>query len=513
MPDLKTLRLILGDQLNPNHQWFTRVDATVCYVMMEMRQETDYATHHIQKIAAFFAAMRHFANYLRQKGHKVIYLALDNPENKQNLADNLKELILKHKFYLFEYQLPDEYRLDLQLKQLTPGLGVAARAFDSDHFLNKRNEVGVFFQGKKRFLMESFYRFMRKKHGILMESNKPVGGKWNYDQKNRNPYTGKVPIPKPLVFSNNVSEICQIISKTGLKTFGQVDPNELIWPVTRSQSLELLDYFVENLLPFFGVYQDAMTRSNWHLFHSRLSFSLNTKMISPREVLDSATQAWQKHPAQISLPQIEGFVRQVLGWREYMRGLYWRLMPELFEMNFLRHQAKLPNFYWTGQTRMNCLKQTISQSLKHAYAHHIQRLMITGNFALLAGIDPARVDEWYLGIYIDAIQWVELPNTRGMSQFADGGVIATKPYVSSARYINRMSDYCASCAYDWKKRCGPGACPFNSLYWDFFARHKSRLAKIPRIGMAYRNLEKMAAGDKQKLMRQARFYLENLEEL
>ena len=513
MPEAKTLRLILGDQLNSNHQWFARPEPNAAYVLMEIRQETDYVTHHIQKIAAFFAAMRHFAERLRSKGHQVLYLPLDDPENRQDLGGNLRELVRKHGFQRFEYQWPDEYRLDRQLLQLIAELGIPAQAFDSKHFLTERHEVGDFFKGKKRFLMESFYRFMRKKHDILMEQGKPVGGKWNYDRKNQNPYDGKAPIPKPLVFSNNVSDIYQMIQKTSLKTLGQIDPQNLIWPISRPQSLKLLDYFVENLLPLFGSYQDAMTQANWHLFHSRLSFSLNTKMISPKEVIDSAVSAWQEHPAQISLPQIEGFVRQILGWREYMRGLYWELMPELFEMNYLSHQGKLPQFYWTGETKINCLKQVVSQSLRHAYAHHIQRLMITGNFALLAGVEPARVDEWYLGIYIDAVQWVELTNTRGMSQFAEGGLIATKPYASSARYIKRMSDYCESCTYDWKKRHGLNACPFNSLYWHFFERHQNRLANNPRIGMAYSTWAKMDAKEKRKTLAQADAYGQNLDQL
>jgi len=321
-----------------------------------------------------------------------------------------------------------------------------------------------FFAGKKHCLMESFYRWMRKRCDILMEKGKPVGGQWNFDRQNRQAYDHRTPIPPPLLFENDVSDIVQAIQNQKVQTIGEIQPTRLIWPTTRAQSLSLMKSFTAQLLPAFGTYQDAMTRRNWHLFHSRLSFAMNTKMLHPLEVIDAAIKAWQKKPNKITISQIEGFVRQILGWREFMRGIYWAFMPDLADLNYFDHQAALPDFYWTGNTRMNCLGAAIGQSLKHAYAHHIQRLMLTGNFALLAGVHPDRVDEWYLGIYIDAIQWVELPNTRAMSQFADGGRVATKPYVSSANYIHSMSDYCEDCQYDWKKRHGQKSCPLNCLY-------------------------------------------------
>ena len=256
-----------------------------------------------------------------------------------------------------------------------------------------------------------------------------------------------------------------------------------------------------------------MTDANWYLFHSRLSFALNSKLLHPLEVIEPAVNAWQKKKSNIEIQQIEGYVRQVLGWREYMRGIYWRLMPEFAEMNYFNHLAPLPGFYWTGETQMRCLRAAVGQSLKHAYAHHIQRLMVTGNFALLAGVHPDAVEEWYLGIYIDAIQWVEMPNTRAMSQFADGGLVATKPYISSAKYINSMSDYCKACAYDWKIRHGNMACPFNSLYWHFFERHRALLSKNPRVGMMYRTWDRMADKERKQVLKQADTYLKKVDKL
>lgn len=509
----KTLRLILGDQLNENHYWFKEVDKNVAYVLMEIRQETDYVTHHIQKVTAFFAAMRSFADRLKGMGHKVIYLRLDDPENRQTIAGNVKKLVDHEKYTHFEYLLPDEHRLDLQLKELVETLQVTWKAVDTEHFLSERQELQKFFAGKKRYLMESFYRWMRKRYDVLMDNGKPFGGQWNYDQKNRQTYDQKVPIPQPLLFDNDVSNIVQTLRKKKVKTIGEIQPANLIWPITRAQSLALLKSFVDDFLPAFGTYQDAMTLSNWHLFHSRLSFAMNTKMLHPLEVIEAAIKAWEENPTEIEIQQIEGFVRQILGWREYMRGIYWALMPDLESMNYFDHKTALPECYWTGNTRMNCLKAAIDQSLKYAYAHHIQRLMITGNFALLAGVHPDAVDQWYLGIYIDAVQWVELPNTRAMSQFADGGQVATKPYVSSARYIRSMSDYCDTCEYIWKQRSGEMACPFNSLYWNFFNRHRKRLQKNPRIAMMYRTWDRMDRKERKRVLDQAAQYLENLDGL
>jgi len=513
MPQPKTLRLILGDQLDELHSWFRTPDKNVTYVMMEIRQETDYVKHHIQKVAAFFAAMRAFSVRLSDLGHRVIYLRLNDRQNLQTIPANLHHLQTTQKYDRLEYLLPDEYRLDEQLKNLAKKLPLDVSAIDTEHFMTERQELKDFFAGQKRYLMESFYRSMRKRYDILMEKDKPCGGQWNYDRKNRQAYDGQVAIPKPLLFKNQVSDICQTMQKMQVQTFGEIEPAELIWPITRAQSLKLLNAFVKSGLPTFGTYQDAMTAESWYLFHSRLSFALNTKMLRPLEVIQAVLKAWEQKKSGIEIQQIEGFVRQILGWREYMRGIYWAMMPDMAAMNFFNHDRALPDYYWTGETRMNCMRLAIGQSLQHAYAHHIQRLMITGNFALLAGVHPAEVDEWYLGIYIDAIQWVELPNTRAMSQFADGGQVATKPYVSSAKYIRSMSDYCETCDYDWKKRHGDMACPFNSLFWDFYSRHRRRLGKNARVAMMYRTWDRMATDEKKRILDQAKVYLKDLNQL
>ena len=284
-------------------------------------------------------------------------------------------------------------------------------------------------------------------------------------------------------------------------------------PITRRQSLALLKHFLNYGLPCFGTYQDAMTVDSWSLFHSRLSFALNAKLLDPLEVIRAALQRWEEERGHISIAQIEGFVRQILGWREYMRGIYWALMPEFESMNFFGHTARLPGWYWSGETRMHCLAQAVGQSLDYAYAHHIQRLMITGNFALLAGVAPDEVNAWYLGVYVDALEWVEMPNTRGMSQFAEGGLIATKPYVSSANYIHKMSDYCSGCFYDHKRRHGGKACPFNSLYWHFLERHRNLLSKNPRMGTMYRVLDKMEKDERRRVLSQGDEYLCSLDGL
>jgi deoxyribodipyrimidine photolyase-related protein len=509
----KTLRLILGDQLNSNHSWFRSVDDSVVYLMMEVRSETDYVQHHIQKIVGIFASMRFFATELQSTKHQVIYLKLNDENNHQSFYKNIEKLISDYKFTHFEYQLPDEYRVDLDLKQLCKSISISSSVVDSEHFFTSRTELGDFFEGKKTFLMESFYRMLRKKHNVLMEGNNPLTGKWNYDSENRKKLPKNHKPTSPLVFKNDVSEIVNQLQKTDVKIIGTIDASNFVWPINRKQSLQLLDFFATHCLELFGSYQDAMAPNEWSLYHARISFSMNVKMISPQEVIERVIAEWNSRSEEIEYNQLEGFVRQIIGWREYMRGIYWNKMPEFADMNFFNNQEKLPDWFWTGKTKMNCLKDSINQSLDFAYAHHIQRLMVTGNFALLAGVHPDEVDAWYLGIYIDAFQWVEITNTRGMSQFADGGIVGTKPYVSSASYIDKMSHYCGSCFYKKSVKVGDKACPFNSLYWNFYDRNEDKLGKNPRIGMMYNVWRKMKPDDKTALLQQADYYLKNINEL
>ena len=513
MASMKTLRLILGDQLNHQHSWFEKTNSDITYMMMEVRQETDYVPHHIQKVTGFFASMRAFAIEMQDKGHKFIYFKLDDPKNKQSIPENVDSLIEKGKFEKFEYQLPDEYRLDEQLSEYCQTLNIEWQAVDSEHFYTSREELASFFEGKKTYLMESFYRHMRKKHDVMMDGKDPVTGQWNYDKDNRKKLPESVKIPDRNSRTNDVSGIVEMIESAGVKTIGSIDAENYRWPITRREALADLDIFCKRFLKNFGNYQDAMTTRTAFSFHSLVSFAMNVKLISPQEVVNTVVNYWHEHSDEVDISSVEGFVRQIIGWREYMRGIYWAKMPEYATLNHLNHSRKLPSWFWNGETKMNCLHHTINQSLDHAYAHHIQRLMITGNFALLAGIDPGEVDEWYLGIYIDAIEWVEITNTRGMSQFADGGIVGTKPYVSSANYIDKMSDYCKACHYSKSKKTGDKACPFNSLYWNFYDQHRDTFDKNPRIGMMYRTWDKMDRDKKAELLQQADYYLKNIDKL
>ncbi len=509
---MKTLRLLLGDQLNYAHSWFEKTDDSVIYCLFEMRQETDYATHHVQKVIGFFLAMRAFAEELRNKGHQVEYLTLDHPDNRQSLPENLLFFIEKYGIQRFEYLLPDEWRLDEQLRQFCEALPYPSQAYDTEHFMASRHELQDFF-GKKNYLMESFYRAMRRKYNVLMDGDQPVTGQWNYDHDNRQKMPKSHVPPTPLVFQRDVTDFLQLLENQGVKTIGRVDANDFGWAVTRAEGLLLLDYFCKELLPHFGDFQDAMTPHHWALYHSRLSFVINMKLVSPLEVVQRAVAEWKRRTAAISISQLEGFVRQIIGWREYMRGIYWAKMPDFAQLNFFENDRPLPAWFWTGQTKMACLRHAIGQSLDHAYAHHIQRLMVTGNFALLAGIQPDEVDAWYLGIYIDAIEWVEITNTRGMSQFADGGIVGTKPYCSSAAYLHKMGHYCKGCFYKKDLRTGERACPFNSLYWHFHDRHREKLERNPRIGMVYRTWDKMSGEARAATLEQAEGYLAGIENL
>ena len=510
---MKILRLLLGDQLNSEHSWFDEVNPNVIYVMAEMRQETDYVKHHIQKVVAFFLSMRNFSEELTKRGHKVIYYKISDANNQHDLEQLILNLVEENKIEQFEYQFPDEYRLDKQLKSICEKLSIPTKAMESEHFYTSRNELADFFKGKKQLLMESFYRMMRKKHDVLMVGDQPLDGKWNFDHNNRNQYKNEVPIPFPLEFHQNVSELIAEIEAQNVNTFGSIDIENFNWPTSRNKSLQLIDYFCEHLLAHFGTYQDSLFSGHKFLFHSRLSFAMNSKMISPKEVVDAVISYYYQNQETIELAQVEGFVRQIIGWREYVRGIYWKEMPNYAQMNALENYNPLPEFFWTGKTKMKCMQHSISQSLSEAYAHHIQRLMVIGNFSLLAQLHPDAVDAWYLGVYIDAIEWVEMPNTRGMSQYADGGIVATKPYVSSGSYINKMSNYCGSCHYNVKEKLGEKACPFNSLYWHFLDEKKQHFANNQRMSMMLALLRKMKPEELAATKEKAISILENINNL
>jgi deoxyribodipyrimidine photolyase-related protein len=534
-----TLRLILGDQLNPLHSWFTAVDDHVIYVLMELRQETDYVLHHAQKIIAIFAGMRDFAAQLKSAGHRVHYITIDDEANLPTITDNLSALISHYQASAFEYQAPDEWRLDVQLadfaKSLSKSSKISAQMVDTEHFFTTRDEVAALFGERKKWLMETFYRQMRVKHNVLIEEGskppKPVGDQWNFDAENRKAWPGLPVAPADIRLLNSKSDrkthdhsaLLATIVKAGVKSFGEPNADKFGWPLNRAEALAQLDTFIDQVLPNFGDFEDAMSSKSWRLFHSLLSFSMNVKMLNPREVVAKAEAAGRLGTAPLAA--VEGFMRQILGWREFVRGFYWAKMQDSAgvnpdasypDNNFFDHQLPLPSWFWTGQTQMRCMAAAVGQSLEQAYAHHIQRLMVIGNFSLLAGLNPKELHHWYLGVYIDAFEWVELPNTVGMSQFADGGLLATKPYTSSAAYIDRMSDYCKGCHYDKKLREDTPtkkACPFNALYWDFHLKHADKLAANPRIGMVYQQLKKMDISKIEALQTQAASLRERLDEL
>ncbi|NVD08534.1 cryptochrome/photolyase family protein [Vibrio sp. JPW-9-11-11] len=511
----QSIRLILGDQLDSNHSWFQQVDDSVLYLIAELPQEASYTRHHVQKVCAFFAAMEQFARQLCEQGHQVVHLTLDETCEFSHLPSLLEHYIARTGASRLEYQRPDEYRLCQQLSQLfIPDCEVVL--VESEHFLLPFAELHDYFSPGKHVMMEHFYRKMRRRFNLLMEQGKPVGGKWNYDANNRNKLKAAdiENLPEPLLFATDVSSIVERIARHRIATIGRAE-NNLIWPVNRNQSLSLLAHFCQVCLPLFGRFQDAMTeqhRAKWSLYHSRLSFSINSKMLHPREVVEAVLSAYANNPT-VDIAQVEGFVRQIIGWREYIRAVYWVNMPNYASLNHLTAKRALPDYFWSGETKMACLHQAIGQSLEYAYAHHIQRLMVTGNFCLISEIDPDQVDSWYLGIYIDAIEWVEMPNTRGMALFADGGIVGTKPYAASGAYINRMSDYCKKCHYQVKTKSGEGACPINSLYWRFMIKHRDRLAANPRIGMIYRTWDKMDSQAQQAVLDTAQHYLDHIEQL
>ena len=515
LESITTIRLILGDQLNLQHSWYDETREDVLYVVAELYEEVHYVKHHVQKICAFFLAMQKFAEALADRGHKVLHLTLDDTQSVRSADQLLTVLADVYSASQVNYQRPDEYRLVTQLRALDLK-GVEITENDTEHFLIPFSELPQYFQPGKSHRMEQFYRKQRKQLNILMDQGAPLGGQWNYDATNRRKLKpADLPlIPQPLTFSNNVSDILQRLNRHEISFIGKAKET-IALPADREQSLALLEYFCDFALSRFGDFQDAMTNqsdNSWSLFHSRLSFSINIKLLHPKEVIDAVIIAFDKR-TDIDISQVKGFVRQILGWREFVRGIYWANMPDYAEMNALNGSRNLPGYFWSGDTNMNCISQAIHQSLEHGYAHHIQRLMVTGVFGLITGINPNELDRWYLGIYSDAIEWVELPNTLGMSQFADGGIVGSKPYAASGNYINKMSDYCKDCQYNVKEKTTVQSCPFNSLYWDFMVRHRQKFERNPRINMVYRNWDRFDEDTKRLTLERATDYLTKIEEL
>ena len=506
----KSLRLILGDQLSHSIATLHDVDPEQDVILMvEVYDETTYVRHHKQKIVLILAAMRHFAHELRQQGLTVDYVKLESEGNSGSFSGELERAIARHRPEQIVVTEPGEWRVWEMMLRWGEMFGLPVEIRDDDRFLATRAEFAAWGKGRKSLRMEYFYREMRRKTGWLMAGKDPLGERWNYDAENRKKLPKGLELPARTRFEPDeiTKEVIQLVEARFGDHFGTLA--EFGWAVTRQEALAALSHFIEVCLPNFGDYQDAMQRDEPFLFHAVLSPYLNIGLLLPREVCAAALEAYAADRAP--LHAVEGFVRQILGWREYVRGLYWLKMPAYAEENFLEAKRPLPDFYWSGKTEMACLRDAISTTQKYAYAHHIQRLMLTGNFALLAGIDPVAVNEWYMIVYADAFEWVELPNTHGMALYADGGLLASKPYAASGSYVNRMSNYCRGCAYDHKVKLGEGACPFNYLYWYFLIKNRGKLSGNPRLGMPYRNLAKMDEARQQQIVQEAEQFLNSLK--
>ena len=506
----KTLIPIFADQLSHGLSSLAVSSPEESVVlMMEVREEANTVPHHRKKLIFLFSAMRHFAKELEVQGWTVDYVKLDSPENTGSFTDEIKRAIVRHDVSSIRICEPSEYRVLETVKGWSDDFGLDVTITPDHRFIADHDEFAAWAEGRKQFRMEFFYHEMRRKTNLLMDGDKPEGGKWNYDSENRKPAKDDLFMPKPLRFQPDpiTQEVIEMVKAEFPNRFGSAD--DFFFAVTRGGAKEALEYFIKNVLPRFGDYQDAMLTGEPFLYHSLLSMYMNTGLLGPIEICKAVEAAYKNGHAPLNAA--EGYIRQIIGWREYVRGIYWLKMPDYLEENALGAMRELPEFYWTGETDMHCLSEAIGQTKEHAYAHHIQRLMITGNFALLIGVDPKQLHEWYLAVYIDAFEWVELPNTLGMSQFGDGGLLGSKPYASSGAYINRMSNYCKSCKYNVKERVGEKACPFNSLYWHFIDRNKGALSGNNRMSMPYRNLAKMDDDTRGALMQQAESFLGKLE--
>ena len=511
MKSPKKLVLILGDQLDENGAALRDFDFKVDeVVMIESIPEAQYVWSHKAKITLFLSAMRHFAARLKELNYPLSYI-----ENSPlSIVETLKEKIVREQITHLICIEPGEFRLKQEIEALAKDLSITLEIREDEHFFCSHQEFNDWAAGKKEFRLEYFYRLMRKTHHILVDADgNPEGGQWNFDQDNRKSYPKKGPgiIEPPALFEPDsiTREVIEFVKHNYEKHPVALD--DFRWPVTRAQALEALDCFIEYRLRNFGIFQDAMWTDTPFGWHSILSSSLNLKLLNPREVIAAVLGAAQKYALEIS--SVEGFIRQILGWREFVRGMYYLDMPKLAQDNFYEHHRALPNWYWTAKTQMSCMKDAIGQTLRYGYAHHIQRLMVTGNFALLAEILPSAVCDWYLAIYVDAIEWVELPNTAGMALFANGGRFTSKPYIASGAYIKRMSNYCESCKYKPDIRFGEMACPVTTLYWNFLIKHRTQFESNPRTRLMTANLKRISDDDQTSIVAHAEYVLNHLNDL
>lgn len=510
----KQLNLILGDQLNHDSQLFSVIDksnpehrivmAEVLSESQNLENNTPQRLSSKQRTVLFFSAMRHFKNELLATGYTVEYT--DITQGMASFSEVLTQTFTQQPFAQLNVVLPGDEQIRLELKQWCQAHNVLFKVLADNHFISQPGEFQQWIAGKKQPRMEYWYRHLRKSRDILMQDGKPIGGKWNYDADNRKKFSKDG--PQNLVAPVNLNLHKDNIVQQVIKNCDQYLPNlpgrlsEFNWPVNQQQALQQLDDFIENRLPYFGDYQDAMWQEQAFLFHSLISSSLNLKLLNPMQVIQKAQQAYLDNQAPLNA--VEGFIRQILGWREYVRGLYWHQKDHWLSMNHLQANQPLPEFYWDANTPMNCMQQSIKQVLDFGYGHHIQRLMVTGLFGLLYGVKPQDIEQWYLAMYVDAIAWVEQPNTLGMSQYADGGFLASKPYIASGNYINRMSNYCKHCQYKPAEAHGEQACPFTTLYWDFIDRHQTLISQNPRLGMQLKNWQNKPPTEQQLIKQHAK---------
>jgi deoxyribodipyrimidine photolyase-related protein len=509
---MSVLRVILADQLSSRLEIVSQSEKGVdVFLLAEVMAEATYVHHHVKKIAFLFAAMRHFAEALRSAGHVVRYIALDDPANVQSLDGEILRAVEALRPSRVAITEPGEWRLREGFEALRLALAVPLDILPDTRFLCSHSEFGAWSEGRRELRMEYFYRDMRRRYGVLLEPDgKPSGGRWNFDAQNRKPPKAGLDSPKRLSFRKDAITlgVLDLVRQRFPDGYGRLEPFH--FAVTRRQALRELDQFIADILPGFGDHQDAMMKGEPFLRHSLLSAYINAGLLYPLEVCHKAETAFRNGAAPLNA--VEGFIRQILGWREFVRGIYWRFMPGYVERNALGAEEPLPWFYWSGETGMACMREAFAHTYDHAYSHHIQRLMVTGNFALLAGIDPKAVHEWYLAVYADAYEWVEAPNTIGMALHADGGLLGSKPYAASGNYINRMSNFCGGCTYDPSVSVGDRACPFNALYWDFLARHRDRFRGNARMPYVYANWDKMGPARQAAMRGQAKAHLEAMRE-
>lgn len=496
------LHLILGDQLNRGSFLFDDYDGKQdSFFMAEVSGESTDILSSKQRSVAFLSAMRHFAEDLKADQLPLIYYDLSQqlPTFSKSLEHHLKH----HSFEAIRCVLPGDNRIVNEINDWAKQHDITVEWLPDNHFISRRGEFKKWLNDRKQPRMEYWYRELRRDRNILMNGDKPVGGKWNFDKDNRKPFgkNGPNSVPEPTLFQPDTitRQVIKDIKNHLPDLPGNLD--DFVWPVNRKQSLQVLKDFINQRLKHFGDFQDAMWIGEPWLYHSRLSLAINLKLLSPQEVIDAAVQAYDNK--QVPLNAVEGFIRQILGWREYIRGLYWAHREDWLEMNMLDAHRELPTLYWNADTQMTCLHQSVSHVLTHGYGHHIQRLMITGLFSLLWGVKPKAIHEWYLAMYVDAVAWVEIPNTLGMSQYADGGIVGSKPYIASGAYIDRMSNYCKQCPFDPKQAHGDRACPFTTLYWAFVDKHRDLLSRNPRLGMQVKNWHRKDADEQDAILKHA----------